>query len=62
MNNKFSALALSYLLVSLVLTPLLAQDHWTRFRGENGNGVVADDPRLPVRWNAKENVQWKPPF
>ncbi|MBT6848866.1 MAG: serine/threonine protein kinase, partial [Planctomycetaceae bacterium] len=59
MRNVFSTIVLSFLLVPLVTSPLGAQDHWTRFRGKNGNGVVPDDPRLPVRWNAKENVQWK---
>jgi len=59
MKNTLTAVVLGALLISLVTTSLIAQDHWTRFRGENGNGVVADDPRLPVHWNAKENVQWK---
>jgi len=59
MNKIFSAIALSCLLMPLVTSPLIAQDHWTRFRGEDGNGVVPDDPRLPLHWNAKENVQWK---
>ena len=57
MKNIFSTIALSCLLVPLVTSPLGAQDQWTRFRGENGNGVVPDDPRLPMHWNAKENVQ-----
>ncbi len=40
-------------------TSVIAQQHWTRFRGDNANGVVADDPRLPLNWNNKQNVQWK---
>ncbi|MEX2112019.1 MAG: PQQ-binding-like beta-propeller repeat protein [Pirellulales bacterium] len=36
-----------------------AQDVWTRFRGPDGNSVVADDPRLPEVWDQQQNVQWK---
>ena len=59
MKNIISSMAVSCLLVSMMALTLGAQDHWTRFRGENGNGVVPDDPRLPVNWTSKENVQWK---
>jgi outer membrane protein assembly factor BamB len=59
MNNFISTIALTFLLLPLVSSPSTAQDHWTRFRGENGDGVVPDDPRLPTRWSDKENVQWK---
>ena len=59
MKNIFTAVVLNALLIPLVTTSVIAQEHWTRFRGENANGVVADDPRLPVNWNAKQNVQWK---
>jgi outer membrane protein assembly factor BamB len=59
MKNTLTVGILGAVLISLVTTSLVAQDHWTRFRGENGNGVVADDPRLPVHWSAKKNVQWK---
>lgn len=31
---------------------------WPRFRGTDGNGAVADDPRLPDRWSETENVLW----
>ena len=37
----------------------LAQDNWTRFRGADGTGVVADDPRLPDTWDQEQNVAWK---
>ncbi|MEC7565694.1 MAG: PQQ-binding-like beta-propeller repeat protein [Planctomycetota bacterium] len=59
MKNAVSTIMLSgWFMLTFVVT-LSAQDNWTRFRGENGNGVVSDDPRLPVHWSAKENVQWK---
>ncbi|MDC0574705.1 PQQ-binding-like beta-propeller repeat protein [Pirellulaceae bacterium] len=59
MKNIYAVVMLNALLIALVTTSVIAQEHWTRFRGENANGVVADDPRLPVNWNAKQNVQWK---
>ena len=31
---------------------------WPRFRGPNADGVAADDPRLPDKWDKKENVKW----
>jgi len=33
-------------------------DHWTRFRGEDGNSVAKDNANLPTRWNTTENVRW----
>lgn len=35
------------------------QENWTRFRGPDGTGVVADDPRLPDTWDKEKNVRWK---
>lgn len=35
-----------------------APTNWTRFRGPNGDGVAADDPRLPDKWSKTENVKW----
>lgn len=35
-----------------------AHDNWPQFRGL-GAGVIADDPLLPDRWSASENVRWK---
>lgn len=33
-------------------------EHWTRFRGEDGNSVAKDNANLPTRWNTTENVRW----
>ncbi|MAI70478.1 MAG: hypothetical protein CMM01_06155 [Rhodopirellula sp.] len=33
-------------------------EHWTRFRGEDGNSVARDNANLPTRWNTTENVRW----
>ena len=45
-------------IVVLALTaPLVAQD-WPMFRGRSG-GVADDDPALPDRWSATENVLWR---
>lgn len=35
-----------------------AQQHWPQFRGAESLGS-SDDPRLPDRWSASENVRWK---
>lgn len=32
---------------------------WPQLRGPQSDGVVKDDPRLPVRWSQTENVLWK---
>ncbi len=37
---------------------LCAGENWTRFRGTDATGVVADDPRLPSQWTTSENVAW----
>ena len=39
-----------------------ASDHWPQFRGPDGTGVVADDPRLPETWSATESVVWRTPI
>lgn len=33
------------------------EDAWPQFRGPNGQGV-AENAKLPLHWNAKENVVW----
>jgi outer membrane protein assembly factor BamB len=35
-----------------------AADSWPQFRGPQGSGV-SDDPALPDKWSATENVLWK---
>ncbi|MBS1789933.1 MAG: PQQ-binding-like beta-propeller repeat protein [Acidobacteria bacterium] len=35
-----------------------AQDRWPQFRGAQSSGV-AEDPKLPDKWGATENVAWK---
>lgn len=35
-----------------------ADDNWPKFRGPNSQGV-SDNPGLPDRWSADENVLWK---
>lgn len=45
----------------LILSPLSmvhGVDHWTRFRGEDGNSVARDNANLPTRWSTTENVRW----
>ena len=48
------------LTVVFAVSTLAAADDspWPRFRGPNGDGVAADDPRLPDSWSTTENVAW----
>jgi outer membrane protein assembly factor BamB len=39
-----------------------AEDNWPQWRGSDMSGVAADDPLLPERWSAAENVVWKAPI
>lgn len=43
--------------IALSVAVTFAADNWPHFRPDAG--VVADDPRLPDRWSATENVAWK---
>ena len=51
----------------LVLTLLatgfaeLGGQEWHQFRGPGARGVVPDDPALPERWSADQNVAWRTP-
>ena len=52
------------LLAALALLPAdgAAAQEWTQFRGPAAAGVVADNPNLPERWSATENVAWRTPM
>ena len=47
----------------LVMADCTAQsesDHsWTRFRGDQADGVGIDHPGLPVAWSTEQNIQWE---
>jgi outer membrane protein assembly factor BamB len=46
-------------LLALAAAPLCAQDdNWPQFRGPGTRGVAVSD-RIPERWSATENVEWK---
>lgn len=51
-----------WLCACLAVPALLALDRWPQFRGPGAMGAAADDPRLPVKWSATENVAWKTPI
>ncbi|HZS09658.1 MAG TPA: PQQ-binding-like beta-propeller repeat protein [Blastocatellia bacterium] len=56
-------LALTIVLASTALASALSpaptsNDRWPQFRGPESLGV-ADDPKLPDKWSATENVAWK---
>jgi outer membrane protein assembly factor BamB len=44
------------ILLSIGLASTAAE--WSRFRGPNGTGTVADKD-VPVQWSEKENIRWK---
>ena len=37
----------------------VAQDSNIRFRGPNGDGIAADDKRLPQKWDLETHVAWQ---
>ena len=51
MQNKWVAVLLGLFTVAICSNPSEAQSTWTRFRGPNGTGVVAD-ANLPPKWKA----------
>ena len=46
------------LLLAGLTSSIPAQDHWSRFRGPNADGVAPDHAGLPTTWTATENVKW----
>jgi outer membrane protein assembly factor BamB len=46
------------LLLALFLAGVDKVDNWPQFRGSQSSGVT-EDPRLPDKWSATENVAWK---
>ncbi len=44
--------------IAVGMSSLIAGDNWPQFRGPGSTGVV-DDPALPDKWSATENVIWK---
>ena len=49
MQNKWLVVLLGMLVIAIYASPSEAQSTWTRFRGPNGTGVVADAD-LPSKW------------
>lgn len=50
--------AVVFTIIGFVCVVARAEENWNRFRGPDATGVVKDDPRLPIQWNAKDNVAW----
>ncbi|HEY3138632.1 MAG TPA: PQQ-binding-like beta-propeller repeat protein, partial [Blastocatellia bacterium] len=53
---KRQTIALSF--IAILFTVATAQNNWPQFRGPGSLGVV-EDPSLPDRWSATDNVAWK---
>ncbi len=52
------ATLLAFLLSGYLQPTCFASENWTRFRGADATGVVADNPALPKQWSATDNVAW----
>ena len=59
MKKCIRAVVLAGSLTLILTSQAQSQDNWPRFRGADATGVVADDVRLPDKWNREKNVQWK---
>ncbi|MCY4119703.1 MAG: PQQ-binding-like beta-propeller repeat protein, partial [Acidobacteria bacterium] len=51
-----------FLIVLVLAVDRAAAQDWAQFRGPGAAGVVADNPDLPERWSATENVAWRTPL
>lgn len=51
------SLVLSVLFLALFSVAARAEN-WPQWRGPRGDGS-AEDPQLPIKWSATENIQWK---
>ena len=58
MDFKKNRLQLIACTISLAACLTANAENWTRFRGENGQGI-SNEKNLPVKWSATENVDWK---
>lgn len=56
MRTRTTRYGLAFVVAILSSTGLAAE--WRQFRGPGARGV-SDNPRLPTRWSATENVRWK---
>jgi outer membrane protein assembly factor BamB len=58
---KLLSVALLLIGLTSVSAPPTTNDRWPQFRGPDSLGV-SDDPALPDKWSATENVAWKIPI
>lgn len=56
--HLLTSVALLCAMVNAAEQSLNGSESWPRFRGPNGDGVAADNPRLPETWNTTNNVKW----
>lgn len=59
MNSSFKIV--TCFAIAAALCDFTFAENWTRFRGENGQGV-SSEKNLPLSWSADENVVWKTPI
>lgn len=57
MLGYFRVLGMAVIL-SFMAGSLESQESWTRFRGNNADGVAENDPRYPMTWDKETNNKW----
>lgn len=58
MTSGFFQVAGLSILLNCLVGSLIPQENWTRFRGDNADGVAVDDPRYPMVWDKQTNCDW----
>ena len=51
-------------ILPLLFPAFLTAEDWPDYRGSTGMGVIQEETKLPLRWDAKtgENILWKVPL
>lgn len=58
MKKRIGRIVFLMAIIALSKSPVVKADDWTRFRGENGNGVSTASS-LPETWSDTNNIAWK---
>lgn len=55
-------LRLTAICFGMLVTVAAYAEEWSRFRGPNGSGRIAEAGSVPTVWNDTENLKWKSPL
>lgn len=58
MSGRFLTFALFLCIAFIAIATASGNEHWPQFRGAGSLGVT-EDPALPDKWSATENIAWK---